>query len=132
MEINKAKIENENDEFGYACDIRKKYGPFTKYTIEKTNEVFKNGKPKYKCVFSAVDGFKYATHDAAMCINKKTKEEFYTVRILSINKCKLKNKQMDNDQKRIREELELEAKQLEADENLIIPTLERQKEDDEN
>ena len=33
---------------------------------------------------------------------------------------------MDNDQKRIREELEAEAKQLEADENLIIPKLEKQ------
>ena len=39
---------------------------------------------------------------------------------------------MENDQKRIREELEAEAKELkEADENLIIPKLERQKEDDE-
>ena len=105
----------------------KQYGPFTKYNIEETDEVFKNGKPKYKCVFSAVDGFEYATHDAAMCINKRTKEKFYSVRILSINKYKLKNKQMDNDQKRIREELEAEAKELkEAEENLLIPKLEKQ------
>ena len=133
MEIinTQAKNENENNEFGYACDIRKQYGPFTKYTIEITDEVFKNGKPKYKCTFSACDGFIYAIHDAVKSVNQKTKEEFYNVRVMSINKLKLKNKQMDNEQKRIREELELEAKQLEGDENLIIPKLERQKEDDE-
>ena len=52
--------ENENDTWGYACDIRKMYGPFTKYNIEETSEIFKTGKRKYKCVFSAVDGFIYA------------------------------------------------------------------------
>ena len=126
------KYENDNIDFGYACDIRKQYGPFTKYTSEITDEVFKNGKPKYKCTFSACDGFIYAIHDAVMSVNQKTKEEFYNVRVMSINKLKLKNKQMDNDQKRIREELEAEAKELkEADENLIIPKLEKQKEVDE-
>ena len=104
--------ENDNETWGYACDIRKMYGPFTKYNIEETSELFKTGKRKYKCVFSAVDGFIYAVHDASICINKKTNEEFYSVRILSINKWKMKNKHMDEEQKRIREELKAEENEL--------------------
>lgn len=107
-----SKYSDDNEAWGYACDIRKRYGPYTKYNIEELDEVFKNGKRKFKCVFSACDGFEYATHDAVICTNKKTKEEFYKVRIMSVNKCRLQNRQIDNDQQRIREELKAEADEL--------------------
>ena len=112
----KNENDNENGDFGYACDIRKMYGPYTKYNIEETDETFKNGKRKYKCIFSAVDGYIYATHEAVMSVNRKTKEEFYNVRVMSINKFRLKNKQFDDDQKRIREELQAEAEALKISE----------------
>lgn len=106
MEVaNKKYYDEENPEWGHPAEVRKQYGPFTKYNIEETTEVFKNNKRKYKCVFSACDGFVYATHDACLCVNTKSKKEFYTVRILSIKKHKKKMREIDAEQKRIRAEL---------------------------